>query len=65
MHISGRFVLILIFIFQLLERLPAAENIIIIIIDGARYSGTFGDTNYSNIPQMANMSAQGTVLDYF
>jgi len=64
-HISGRLVLILIFIFQLSERLPASEKIIIIIIDGARYSETFGDPSYSNIPQMADLSAKGTVIDYF
>jgi len=65
LRISGRFVLILMFIFQLSERLHASENIIILIIDGARYSETFGDPDHTYIPEMAEIAAEGTLLEHF
>jgi hypothetical protein len=42
-----------------------AENMMIVIIDGARYSETFGDSFHNNIPRMWNLSRQGTVVDKF
>jgi hypothetical protein len=36
-----------------------------IIIDGARYSETFGDPDYTYIPHMAEIAKQGSVVDYF
>jgi hypothetical protein len=52
--------------FQLFQPvLLASDNTVIIIIDGARYSETFGDTNHTFIPQMWNISQQGTYIDSF
>ncbi len=43
----------------------AAEKTMIIIIDGARYSETFGDPGHTYIPRMWSLSQQGTVIDKF
>ena len=45
--------------------LSASDNMVIIIIDGARYSETFGDTSHQYIPNMWNMSAEGSVINTF
>ncbi len=42
-----------------------AENVVLVIIDGARYSETFGDENRTFIPQMDSLSQYGTILDQF
>lgn len=42
-----------------------SENLMIIIIDGARYSETLGDPDMTYVPQMAHLAEQGTVIDYF
>ncbi|MBU1635265.1 T9SS type A sorting domain-containing protein [bacterium] len=47
------------------QNLSASDNMVIIIIDGARYSETFGDINHQFIPNMWNMSAGGTIIDEF
>ena len=42
------------------------ENVIIVVMDGARYSESWGDPNHNNIPYMANyMSDQGVVNTNF
>ena len=33
-----------------------SDNVVVIIIDGARYSETFGDPDYTHIPQMAKLA---------
>jgi hypothetical protein len=42
-----------------------AENFFLVIIDGARYTETFGDPDYIYIPQMYGLSLGGTVVDSF
>ena len=37
----------------------------IIIIDGARYSETFGDPEHTYIPKMYALSNEGTIIDDF
>jgi hypothetical protein len=39
-----------------------AQNLVIVVIDGARYSETFGDENSTYIPYMAGIAEQGTIL---
>ncbi|RQW08337.1 MAG: T9SS C-terminal target domain-containing protein [Calditrichaeota bacterium] len=43
----------------------ASTNMVIVIIDGARYSETFGHPTHVYIPYMHNLAWQGTVLDNF
>lgn len=43
----------------------SSENMMIIIIDGARYSETFGDISHSYIPKMWDLSRKGTIIDAF
>ena len=41
------------------------EKIVIIIIDGARYSETFGDHTQTYTPRMWNIAEEGTIIDNF
>jgi predicted AlkP superfamily pyrophosphatase or phosphodiesterase len=41
------------------------KNVIIIVIDGPRYSETWGDSSFSNIPQMKNISESGVLFTNF
>lgn len=41
------------------------KNVIILIIDGARYSETWGDTSSANIPHMKNISRAGVLFTNF
>ena len=45
--------------------LYAADKIMIVILDGARYSETFGDPMRSYIPNMNALSDSGTIVDTF
>lgn len=40
-----------------------AQNVVFVAIDGARYSETFGDNTFSNIPYMSELASQGSYLD--
>lgn len=40
-----------------------AQNVVFVVIDGARYSETFGDPTFANIPYMYELSKQGTLLE--
>jgi len=42
-----------------------SEKVVVIIIDGARYSETLGDTTQTYTPKMWNLSSEGTVIDNF
>ena len=41
------------------------QNVILVIIDGARYTETLGDTSGQYIPNMKQLALQGAVLDSF
>ena len=41
------------------------KNVIIVIMDGARYSETWGDPSHTNIPRMAALASQGVVCTSF
>lgn len=60
-------VILLIFSVLLLANRPAMpqDNVLLVIIDGARYSETFGDPDREHIPVMHSLSHQGTVIDDF
>ncbi|MEZ5195649.1 MAG: alkaline phosphatase family protein [Bacteroidales bacterium] len=42
-----------------------ADKTMIIIIDGARYSETFGDPEHTHIPNMYSISQEGSIIDNF
>jgi len=44
---------------------PVDNKIVIVIIDGARYTETFGDSYHTFIPKMWALSQQGTVINKF
>ncbi len=55
-------------IFLVLFYLPLqtySQNVVIVIIDGARYSETFGDPNRTYIPKMDSLAQYGTYIDEF
>jgi len=41
------------------------DKIVIVIIDGARYTETFGDASHAYIPKMWSLSQQGTLISNF
>jgi len=43
----------------------AQENVVLVIIDGARYSETFGDNTREYIPSMDSLAQHGTIVDSF
>jgi Sulfatase len=47
------------------EKEYIASNVIVIVIDGARYSETWGDTTFSNIPKMKLISDEGVFYSNF
>lgn len=52
-------------IFGLSVAVASAENVVVVVIDGARYSETFGDTNRTYIPRMGQLALEGAYLDPF
>ena len=49
----------------LISTLSASDNLVMVIIDGARYSETFGDEAHTYIPRMAVIAQEGTLIDNF
>jgi predicted AlkP superfamily pyrophosphatase or phosphodiesterase len=41
------------------------ERVVVIVVDGPRWSETWGDTTYSNIPVRAQLRSQGVLLTNF
>jgi len=56
-----RFFFTIVFVFVVI--FASSQNLVIVVIDGARYSETFGDETFSNIPYMSDLASQGTYLD--
>ena len=62
--------LILIFSFHSCERFSSdseykTKNVVIVIIDGAKYSESWGDTSGANIQNMKLISQTGVLYTYF
>lgn len=57
--------LLLSFFTGTLNSQTADRHVILVIIDGARYSETLGDTSGKYIPRMKALGRQGTVIDSF
>lgn len=59
--------LILFVMFGSIQMLNGQDNdkMMIIIIDGARYSETFGDPDFTCIPNMWELAQEGTIIDNF
>ena len=51
---------------RLPEKTYLTKNVIVLVIDGPRYSETFGDTSYQYIPHLANdLAPQGVLFTNF
>jgi len=57
--------ILFILICQFLTSLVFSQNVVIVIIDGARYSETFGDPDHTFIPKMAELATKGTYINTF
>jgi len=56
----------LILLFSINEiKSQSTDKMIIIIIDGARYTETLGDPSHSYTPEMWNLASQGTMVEQF
>jgi hypothetical protein len=47
------------------SKVTDTKKVMVVIIDGARYSETFGDPTHTYIPEMWGLSQEGTVIDNF
>ncbi len=56
---------ILSFVLLVLVWALPAQNVIVVIIDGARYTETFGDTARRFVPYMDSLSHYGTIIDKY
>ena len=65
--IYGRlhFLIVICILTSSLAKAQNSDKIMIIIIDGARYSETFGDPEHTYIPKMYALSNEGTIIDDF
>jgi len=57
-------VFILLFSIKVIKS-QSTDKIVIVIIDGARYTETLGDPTHSYTPEMWNLASQGTKVDQF
>ena len=63
--------LVLLFFVILLVLLPAAgkayvtDHVVLVIIDGLRYSEGLGDVTHAQVPQMASLAEQGALVSNF
>lgn len=64
-HFKLYLILSLYFLGLSISHAQTADKIMIVIIDGARYTETFGDPNHTYVPQMYNLSKQGTLIDNY
>ncbi len=60
-----RVIILLVFISQFRLSAQSDQKIMIIIIDGARYSETFGNPGHHYIPRMWELADEGTIVDSF
>lgn len=51
------------FILLFISTSISGQNVVFVVIDGARYTETFGDHSFSNIPYMSQLANQGAYLD--
>ncbi len=42
-----------------------SQNVVLVVIDGARYTETFGDSNFTYVPKMKQLSTEGTYINTF
>ena len=63
--VKSLFLLFIIFSGFTICEAQSTDKIIIVIIDGARYTETFGDPTHTYTPKMWDLSKQGTIVDNF
>ncbi|MFH0882973.1 MAG: alkaline phosphatase family protein [bacterium] len=52
-------------VIALIPLLARAQNVVFVVIDGARYSETFGESSRTYIPAMDALSSEGSLVDAF
>lgn len=57
--------LTILFLFKLELSFSQTQNVVVVIIDGARYTETFGDPEHTYIPKMAELAQEGTIISEF
>ena len=58
-------IIFIILLFIIFTANVTAQNVVVVIIDGARYSETFGDPARTYIPKMDILAEYGTYIDEF
>lgn len=60
---------VMILLFVLLLAVPAAalqtERVVLVVVDGLRYSEGLGDPTHAHVPRMAGLAAQGAIVEPF
>jgi len=64
-YLKPLFFLILFFALQTIPKAQSSDKMVIIIIDGARYSETLGDATHTYTPRMWGLTSQGTMVSNF
>lgn len=62
---SAPFILLILCFAVTSAKAQSDQKMMIIIIDGARYTETFGDPSHTYIPRMAEIAGQGALVDEF
>ncbi len=57
--------LAILFLLKLELSFSQTKNVVVVIIDGARYTETFGDPDHTYIPKMATLAEEGTIISEF
>jgi len=57
--------LAIVFLFKLELSFSQTQNVVVVIIDGARYTETFGDPEHTYVPRMAELAQEGTIISEF
>lgn len=58
-------ILSLLISFQGFSQKDIADKMMIVVIDGARYSETFGDPDHTHVPMMWDIAQDGVIIDEF
>lgn len=70
MNYASCFILLLVLASCRADKAPKAKtyltkNVVVIVVDGPRYSETWGDPSHANIPYRSALLSEGVLLDHF
>lgn len=52
-------------LFQFILTIVFSQNVVLVVIDGARYTETFGDESHEFVPKMAELATEGSYINTF